>query len=121
MAYGAELDINLAAEFYHRLYDRVHDVRSCVLRLTNTIGPRMRVRDARQTFVGIWIRRILDGQVDDFGLARAVGQVDFYDPTGFMDLKEIAVSRLMLDNIPHIKAYWIMMTPRVAQIALRFD
>ena len=40
--------------------------------------------------------------------------------TGFDDLKNIAVSRLMLDNIPHIKAYWIMMTPAIAQIAQRF-
>src|SRR5258705_8262047 len=40
--------------------------------------------------------------------------------TGFLDIKSIAVARLMLDNIPHIKAYWIMMTPRIAQIALRF-
>ncbi|HYZ83910.1 MAG TPA: aminofutalosine synthase MqnE [Bryobacteraceae bacterium] len=40
--------------------------------------------------------------------------------TGFQDIKNIAVARLMLDNIPHIKAYWIMMTPRIAQIALRF-
>ncbi len=40
--------------------------------------------------------------------------------TGFMDLKNIAVARLMLDNIPHIKAYWIMMTPKIAQIAQRF-
>jgi aminodeoxyfutalosine synthase len=40
--------------------------------------------------------------------------------TGFADLKNIAVARLMLDNIPHIKAYWIMMTPRIAQIAQRF-
>src|SRR6266699_2542679 len=40
--------------------------------------------------------------------------------TGFLDIKQIAISRLMLDNIPHIKAYWIMMTPSVAQIALRF-
>lgn len=40
--------------------------------------------------------------------------------TGFNDLKQIAVSRLMLDNIPHIKAYWIMMTPAIAQIAQRF-
>jgi aminodeoxyfutalosine synthase len=43
------------------------------------------------------------------------------DPaTGFTDLKNIAVSRLMLDNIPHIKAYWVMLTPRVAQVAQRF-
>ncbi len=40
--------------------------------------------------------------------------------SGFDDVKTIAVSRLMLDNIPHIKAYWVMMTPAVAQISLRF-
>ena len=40
--------------------------------------------------------------------------------TGFLDLKNIAVARLMLDNIPHIKAYWIMMTPKIAQVAQRF-
>src|SRR6516164_3987937 len=40
--------------------------------------------------------------------------------TGFADVREIAVSRLLLDNIPHIKAYWVMMTPRIAQIAQRF-
>jgi aminodeoxyfutalosine synthase len=40
--------------------------------------------------------------------------------TGFDDLKNIAVARLMLDNIPHIKAYWVMMSPAIAQIALRF-
>jgi aminodeoxyfutalosine synthase len=40
--------------------------------------------------------------------------------TGFSDIKNIAVARLLLDNIPHIKAYWIMMTPRIAQIAQRF-
>jgi aminodeoxyfutalosine synthase len=40
--------------------------------------------------------------------------------SGFDDLKTIAVARLMLDNIPHIKAYWVMMTPKVAQVALRF-
>jgi aminodeoxyfutalosine synthase len=40
--------------------------------------------------------------------------------TGFADIREIAVSRLMLDSIPHIKAYWIMMTPKIAQIAQRF-
>lgn len=46
--------------------------------------------------------------------------VEWDETSGFMDLKNIAVSRLILDNFPHIKAYWIMMSPRVAQIALRF-
>jgi len=40
--------------------------------------------------------------------------------TGFDDIREIAVARLLLDNIPHIKAYWVMMTPKIAQIAQRF-
>ena len=40
--------------------------------------------------------------------------------TGFDDLRAIAVSRLLLDNFDHIKAYWVMLTPRIAQIALRF-
>lgn len=40
--------------------------------------------------------------------------------TGFDDLKSVAVGRLLLDNVPHIKAYWVMMTPRIAQIAQRF-
>ena len=40
--------------------------------------------------------------------------------TGFDDLKNIAAARLLLDNIPHIKAYWVMMTPRIAQVAQRF-
>jgi aminodeoxyfutalosine synthase len=40
--------------------------------------------------------------------------------TGFDDVKQIAVSRLVLDNFPHIKSYWQMMTPKIAQISLRF-
>ena len=40
--------------------------------------------------------------------------------TGFADIKSIAISRLLLDNFPHIKAYWIMMTPKIAQVAQRF-
>src|SRR5712692_1422257 len=40
--------------------------------------------------------------------------------TGMLDIKQIAVGRLVLDNFPHIKAYWQMMTPKIAQISLRF-
>jgi aminodeoxyfutalosine synthase len=40
--------------------------------------------------------------------------------TGLLDIKNIAVSRLLLDNFQHIKAYWQMLTPKIAQIALRF-
>ena len=40
--------------------------------------------------------------------------------TGLTDIRQIAVSRLLLDNFAHIKAYWQMLTPKIAQIALRF-
>ena len=60
------VDVNginkMAGEWYHILYNNAYGIRSCVLRLTNTIGPRMRIKDARQTFLGIWIRLLLEGK-----------------------------------------------------------
>jgi UDP-glucose 4-epimerase len=59
------VDVNginkIAGESFHLLYSRVYGIASTALRLTNTIGPRMRVKDARQTFVGVWIRRLVEG------------------------------------------------------------
>ena len=52
----------MAGEWYHILYNNVYGIRSCSLRLTNTYGPRMRVKDARQTFLGIWIKQIISGE-----------------------------------------------------------
>jgi nucleoside-diphosphate-sugar epimerase len=60
------VDVNgvnkMAGEWYHILYNNVYGIRACALRLTNTYGPRMRVKDARQTFLGIWIRNLLEGK-----------------------------------------------------------
>jgi UDP-glucose 4-epimerase len=52
----------MAGEWYHILYNNVYGIRSCALRLTNTYGPCMRVKDARQTFLGIWIRLLLENK-----------------------------------------------------------
>jgi UDP-glucose 4-epimerase len=52
----------MAGEWYHILYNNVYGLRAVSLRLTNTYGPRMRVKDARQTFLGIWIRRLIEGE-----------------------------------------------------------
>lgn len=49
-----------AGEWYHLLYNATYGIRCCVLRLTNTYGPRMRVRDARQTFLGVWLRQLIE-------------------------------------------------------------
>lgn len=60
------VDVNginkIAGEDYHLLYHRVYGLRCSALRLTNTYGPGMRIKDARQTFVGLWIRRLLEQQ-----------------------------------------------------------
>jgi UDP-glucose 4-epimerase len=60
------VDVNginkMAGEWYHILYNNVYGIAGCALRLTNTYGPRMRVRDARQTFLGVWLRRIVEGR-----------------------------------------------------------
>lgn len=52
----------MAGEWYHILYSNVYDIQACALRLTNTYGPRMRVKDARQTFLGIWVRLLVEGK-----------------------------------------------------------
>jgi len=60
------VDVNgvdkLAGEAFHLLYHGVHGLRTTALRLTNTYGPGMRIRDARQTFVGAWLRAVLQGE-----------------------------------------------------------
>lgn len=60
------VDVNgvnkMAGEAYHILYHDVYGMKTTVLRLTNTYGPRMRIEDARQTFVGIWLRLVLEGK-----------------------------------------------------------
>ena len=57
-----------AGEWFHLLYGDVYGLRATALRLTNTYGPRMRVRDARQTFLGVWLRLALQrGEVLVYG------------------------------------------------------
>ncbi len=60
------VDVNgfnkLAGEGYHLLYNRVYGLATCALRLTNTFGPRMRICDAKQTFLGIWVSSVLRGE-----------------------------------------------------------
>ena len=68
----APVDVNginkAAGEAYHLVYGDVYDLHVSVLRLTNTYGPRMRVRDARQTFLGHWLRLAVEGgEIQVFG------------------------------------------------------
>jgi len=89
------VDINginkLAGEQYHLLYNHVYDIRTSVLRLTNTIGPRMRIKDARQTFVGIWIRRLLEGKPIEIWGGKQSRDITFIDDA--VDAFLLAASR----------------------------
>ena len=89
------VDVNginkLAGEEYHRLYSEIHGVRSTVLRLTNTIGPRMRVKDARQTFVGVWIKQALQGKAFEVWGGRQMR--DFTDVEDAVDALLLAAAK----------------------------
>ncbi len=78
------VDVNginkLAGEWYHLLYNNVYGIRACALRLTNTYGPAMRVKDARQTFLGIWVRLLLEGKpIQVFGDGKQLRDFNYVD------------------------------------------
>ena len=78
------IDVNginkLAAEYYHLLYDRTYGLRSVVLRLTNTYGPRQQIRNNRQGFIGILIRQALRGEtIRVFGTGRQIRDLNYVD------------------------------------------
>lgn len=78
------VDVNginkMAGEWYHILYNNVYHIRACVLRLTNTYGPRMRVKDARQMFMGIWFRLLIEGKpIQVFGDGTQVRDFNYVD------------------------------------------
>ncbi|MFL5804389.1 MAG: NAD-dependent epimerase/dehydratase family protein [Roseiflexaceae bacterium] len=78
------VDVNginkMAGEWYHILYNNVYGLRACALRLTNTYGPRMRVKDARQTFLGIWIKQLIDGElIQVFGDGTQIRDFNYVD------------------------------------------
>jgi UDP-glucose 4-epimerase len=89
------VDVNginkVAGEWYHIVYNDAYGVRACSLRLTNTIGPRMRIKDARQTFLGIWIRLLLEGR--PFEVWDGPQRRDFTDVEDAVEAFLLAASR----------------------------
>jgi len=77
------VDVNginkMAGEWYHVLYNNVYGIRATALRLTNTYGPRMRIRDARQTFLGLWIRLLLEDRPFEVWEGQQLRDFNFVD------------------------------------------
>jgi UDP-glucose 4-epimerase len=70
----------MAGEWYHIVYNNVYGIKGCALRLTNTYGPRMRVKDARQTFLGIWIKQLIEGEpIKVFGDGLQIRDLNYVD------------------------------------------
>ena len=70
----------MAGEWYHVLYNNVYGLRACSLRLTNTYGPRMLVKNNRQTFIGWFIKQVLDGEeIQLFGDGSQLRDLTFVD------------------------------------------
>ena len=92
------VDVNginkLAGEWYHILYNNVYGIRTCALRLTNTYGPGMRVKDARQTFLGIWLRNLIEGKpILVFGDGKQLRDFNYVD-----DVVEALLMSAISDN-----------------------
>lgn len=78
------VDVNginkMSGEWYHLVYNNVYKIKSVVLRLTNTYGPRMRVKDARQTFLGVWIKNVITGdKILVFGDGKQIRDFNYVD------------------------------------------
>ena len=78
------VDVNainrLALENYHLLYHRVYGIGASIIRMTNVYGPRMRIADGRQTFVGLWLRRVVeDDIIEIFGDGSQIRDLNHVD------------------------------------------
>ncbi|MEX0701703.1 MAG: NAD-dependent epimerase/dehydratase family protein [Planctomycetales bacterium] len=78
------VDVNginkLAAEMYYTLYHKVYGLRTVSLRLTNTYGPRMDLRSPEKGFVGVFVRRALDGKpIELFGTGEQRRDFNYVD------------------------------------------
>lgn len=117
-------DINginkMAAEKYHLLYSEIYGIHATALRLTNTIGPRMRIRDARQTFVGLWIRKLLEQQPIEVWGGRQLR--DFTDVDDAVDaLLAVAASPASMGQVYNLGGNAVIELAALAQLMVEVN
>jgi aminodeoxyfutalosine synthase len=84
--------------------------------LDERLDHMMRLRQLQDEAPGFMSFVPLAFQPDNNPLARELNKTEF--TTGVDDLRNLAVARIVLDNFPHIKGYWIMITPELVQVSL---
>ena len=84
--------------------------------LEERLDHMLRIRALQDEAPGFMSFVPLAFQPDNNQLARELGKTEF--TTGLDDLRNLAVARIVLDNVPHIKGYWIMITPELVQVSL---
>lgn len=119
------VDINgihkLAGEGYHLLYHSVYGIRSTCLRLTNTYGPGMRVKDARQTFLGLWLKQVLTGEpIKVFGDGNQLRDFNYVDDVVDALLKA-AVSEHAMGKVMNLGSGEIISLRDLAQLLVRVN
>jgi aminodeoxyfutalosine synthase len=92
------------------LYGHIEEAR-------HRVDHLLRLRELQDRTHGFLAYIPLAYQIEDNELGRAY---PIFETTGDQDLREVAVARLLLDNVPHIKAYWVMITEGLAQIGLTY-
>lgn len=125
------VDVNginkLAGESYHLLYNSIYGIRACALRLTNTYGPGMRIRDARQTFLGLWVRLLIEGKpIKVFGDGSQLRDFNYVDDcvealllAGCRDEANGKVFNLGSSEVVGLKALAEMMVNLGSEMGLR--
>ncbi len=78
------VDVNginkMSGECYHIVYNQVYGIKTIIFRLTNTFGPRMRIKDARQTFLGIWVKNLIENRpITIFGDGTQIRDYNYVD------------------------------------------
>ncbi len=92
------------------LYGHIEEAR-------HRVDHLLRLRELQDRTRGFLAYIPLAYQIEDNELGRAY---EIFETTGHRDLREVAVARLLLDNVPHIKAYWVMITEGLAQVGLNY-
>jgi UDP-glucose 4-epimerase len=109
----------IAGESYHLLYGRIYGIDTTILRLTNTYGPRMRVCDARQMFLGLWINRACSKQPFEVWGGAQIRDLAFID--NVVDALIAAVGPKTIGQVFNIGGETVLTLEELAQrlIALR--